>query len=111
MKNKREIYEALLAGKTVQYKNGDTMHMNSDGLITDNLGSGRSPTFSSPEDWREVEPPKRKVKMAPSLFRNSDGVIRISDELFISEEDAKSYYSAHYRWLIDTAYELLVEVD
>ena len=68
MKTKKEIYEALIAGKTLESdtngaliklnKSGNTVHSD---IGRENWGCYNE-TFSIPENWSIYEPPKEKKK-------------------------------------------------
>lgn len=70
--------------------------------------------YTMAEDWEFAPEPKRliPIKMAPALVKpKHDEHHGITLEIYASEEKAKKDYGESFvRWLINTPYELTVEV-
>jgi hypothetical protein len=113
MKNKREVYKELSAGKHLVCRSAPcVLQMREDGTIENDFGMAAHIDFCPPEDWVAIEPPKRKVKMAPAALTYPRGEILITTQLFSSQEEADRMYPNHKpQWLAGTGYELEVEVD
>lgn len=115
MRNKREIYEALLAGhKLVSIISNITVFLNEDGNIVALSGENRDIAFSYPEEWQIVKPEKRKVKMAPVVIVYNAQDVIVSGKMFSSITEVKDAYKDRpdkVRWLIDTPYAIEVEID
>jgi hypothetical protein len=88
MKNQAEIYQALLDGKTLQYKGTtDTVKM-VDGNGTNRYGDANNWAFNSPEDWSVVEP---TVTLTRAQLENAIDIAYLegqaNEEVYFSKDD------------------------
>lgn len=68
MKNKREIYEALLEGKSIQ-SGKCIIHMRKDGTLVDSNDNPITVEFTWPENWDIVKSKVKHVKSIATLLK------------------------------------------
>ena len=114
--DKKTAIKMMMDGKKVRqpgWAKGDYMYFNGNRFVSFAGDGVNLNNYLSAIHWEIYEEPKKKIKVAPVLFRDADGGYFNSTRWFSSKKEAMDWLEEDWvfiSWLIDTPLAQEVEV-